>query len=125
MISARLTRGGGAAAAGPRALTAGPWGEKIMEAQGKLPSSWGFGIPNKKGTGTRWFDPEDAGNGIRIDQGNPASRYPSQRVDHVVVRSNGRVLGPDGKPITGSLAENLQAHIPLSDRRNWTNWSAP
>jgi RHS repeat-associated protein len=113
------------ATAGPRALPIGPWGQKIVDARAKLPNSWGPGTPNTKGVGTRWFDPANKGNGIRIDQGIPGSSFPSQQVDHVVVRSGGRILGPDGKPIVGSLSENPQAHIPLSDWLTWSSWGAP
>lgn len=114
-----------AANAGPRALPIGPWGQKIVDARTSLPSSWGPGTPNAKGVGTRWFDPANKGNGIRIDQGIPGSSFPSQQIDHVVVRSGGRVLGPDGKPIVGSLSQNPQAHIPLSDWLTWSSWSTP
>lgn len=91
----------------------------------RVPSSWGPGLANKKGVGTRWTDPANQGNGIRIDQGIPGSGWPSQQVDHVVVRSGGKILGPDGKPIVGSLAENPQAHIPLSDWLKWADWNLP
>lgn len=85
----------------------------------------GAGLPNMKGVGMRWTDPANKGNGIRIDQGITDSPWPSQQVDHVVVRSGGQVLGPDGKPIVGSSAENPQAHIPLSDWLTWADWNHP
>lgn len=81
-----------AANTGPRALPTGPWGQKIVDARTRLPSSWGPGTPNAKGVGTRWFDPANKGNGIRIDQRLPGSSFASQQVDHVVVRSGGRIL---------------------------------
>lgn len=49
----------------------------------------------------------------------------SQRVDHVIVRRGGRILGPDGRPIVGSLKQNPDAHIPLSDWLKWTSWDTP
>jgi RHS repeat-associated protein len=98
----------------------------LEEGAAKVPSAWGEGIANSKGVGTRWFDPAaPQTNGIRIDAGNPGSSWASQQVDHVVVRSGGRTLGPDGRPITGALRDNPQAHIPLSDWLNWTSWNAP
>ena len=104
---------------GDEALTA--W----SQAANKVPASWGPGVPNKKKLGTRWFDPADKGNGIRVDAGDLTSRFPSQQVDHVVVNSGGRILGPDGLPIIGSLADNPQAHIPLTDWLGWAEWNAP
>jgi RHS repeat-associated protein len=101
------------------------WEGLLDDAAAKLPDSWGPGIANRKGVGNRWTDPSDVGNGVRIDQGTPGASFPSQRVDHVVVRSEGRILGPDGKPIVGSLAENPQAHIPLTDWLDWDQWNQP
>ena len=75
----------------------------------KLPETWGPGIPNRKATknpakaGFRWFDPDNKGTGVRIDRGNPMHELPSQRVDHVIVRHRGRVIGRDGKPISGKI----------------------
>lgn len=90
-----------------------------------MPEDWGPGLANKKGVATRWTDPSNPGSGIRIDQGSPGSGWPSQQFDHVVVRSGGQIIGPDGKPIVGSLAGNPQAHIPLSDWLTWSSWSQP
>lgn len=96
------------------------------EATSKIPSEWGDGVPNKKGEGQRWEDPENQGNGVRIDKGNPNNSQPSQQVDHVVVRDNGRVIGRDGRPIEGSIRDNAsQAHIPLSEWLNWSSWNSP
>jgi hypothetical protein len=97
----------------------------LEQGASRVPKDWGPGLANKKGIGIRWTDPTNPGNGIRIDEGIPGSSWPSQQVDHVVVRSGGQILGPDGKPIVGSLAQNPQAHIPLSDWLNWSSWSMP
>ncbi len=98
----------------------------------KLPEIWGPGIPNRKSTknpakaGFRWFDPDNKGNGVRIDRGNPMHEFPSQRVDHVIVRHRGRVIGRDGEPISGKIDQNAEAaHIPLSEYRTWTSWFKP
>lgn len=91
----------------------------------KFPSGWG-NKANKKGVGTRWQDPNNPGNGVRIDQGNPNHSLPSQQVDHVIVRRDGQVIGRDGNPIQGSIKENAeQAHIPLSEYENWKSWNSP
>lgn len=93
----------------------------------KLPPGWGSGVPNQKpGTGFRWHDPGDPGNGFRYDIGNPESPFPAQQVDHVVVRCNGKVIGRDGKPIKGSIKQNYeQAHIPASEYEKWKFWNKP
>ena len=95
-------------------------------AAGKVPSEWGPGSSTRKGVGTRWQDPTNAGNGIRIDRGNPANIQQTQQVDHVIVRYNGQVIGRSGQPIAGSIAEDAtEAHIPLSEWLNWASWFHP
>lgn len=106
------------------------WVVSIRENQhviSKFPTTWGPGKPNKSGVGWRWFDPDNpVGNGVRIDQGNPSSPFPTQRVDHVVVRRDGKVLGRNGQPIEGSIKEDpINAHIPLSEYQNWSTWHSP
>ncbi|PHM51185.1 DUF6862 domain-containing protein [Xenorhabdus sp. KK7.4] len=92
----------------------------------KFPSGWGKATANKKGVGFRWQDPNNKGNGVRIDQGNPNVSQPTQQVDHVIIRHNGQVIGKDGKPIKGSIADNAEkAHIPLSEYKKWKNWNSP
>ena len=91
----------------------------------KIPNGWGS-APNKKGVGTRYQDPDNPGDGVRIDQGNSNHSLPSQQVDHVVVRRNGQVIGRDGNPIRGTIKQNAsQSHIPLSEYKNWNSWDAP
>lgn len=92
-------------------------------ARSKVPPEWGPGNPTSKGSGIRWNP--DKSQGVRIDQANPNSPFPSQQIDHVVVRSGGRILGPDGQPIMGRLKQNPGAHIPLSDWLNWSAWNVP
>ncbi|WP_216638537.1 hypothetical protein [Endozoicomonas arenosclerae] len=92
----------------------------------KIPERWIEPTDIRKGIGKRWFDPENKGNGIRIDKGNPNHSLPSQQVDHVIVRSSGKVLGRDGLPIVGSIKNNGEhAHIPLSEYISWKKWDSP
>jgi hypothetical protein len=101
-------------------------GKLPSEASAKVPSSWGSATATKKGVGVRWSDPANPkGSGIRIDQGDPALPNPSQRVDHVVVRSEGKILGPDGNPIPGPLKDHPEAHIPLDVWKTWKTWNRP
>jgi RHS repeat-associated protein len=104
--------------------TATGWLDEAATAN--VPSGWGPGAATKKGVGTRWTDPANPGNGIRIDQGNPLNSQVTQQVDHVVVRYNGQVIGRNGQPISGSIAQNAeQAHIPLTEWQTWNTWFAP
>jgi RHS repeat-associated protein len=93
----------------------------------KIPSAWGQGVPTRKAIGTKWRDPNNPkGNVIRIDKGNPKSSYPTQQVDHVVIVSDGVVIGADGSPINGTIKQNpVESHIPLSDWSNWSSWNKP
>ncbi|MGI5419036.1 hypothetical protein [Actinomadura luteofluorescens] len=106
----------------------GKWVDEMppAEALEKVPDKWGDGSPNKKGVGRRWTDPENRGNGIRIDEGDPNNPQPAQQVDHVVVRVNGKVIGRNGQPLEGSIKENWdQAHVPLSEWLKWDSWKSP
>ncbi len=94
-----------------------------------IPNNW-VKKPNKKTRkgkeGFRWEDLQNQGNGIRIDRGDPQNNQISQQVDHVVVRHNGKVVGRDGKPISGKIKEDFNnAHIPLDEWQNWQNWHSP
>lgn len=92
----------------------------------RFPERFGLGRDGKKAGAWRWEDPLDQGNAVRIDPGNPSSKFPIQQVDHVIVRSKGTVIGRDGKPINGSTdSDPVNAHIPLSDHARWRSWNAP
>ncbi len=100
-------------------------GDEFLRATDMVPNAW-IERANRKGVGRRWQDPSDVGNNIRIDMGIPNSPWPSQRVDHVVVSSRGKLIGRDGQPLSGALSDNaVQAHIPLSEYVNWSSWNAP
>ncbi|MEV0700015.1 putative T7SS-secreted protein [Saccharopolyspora sp. NPDC050389] len=108
----------------PAPAPALPWEDPAV--QEKLPAEWGDGSATKKGVGQRWQDPNDPGNGVRIDQGNPNNSQPTQQVDHVIVREHGKVIGRDGEPISGSVKQNPEeAHIPLSEWKQWKSWNHP
>ncbi len=103
-----------------------PGDDWLSGARSKLPPEWGDGSANRKGVGTRWQDPNDPGSGVRIDQGNPANPQVTQQGDHVVVRYDGKVIGRDGRPLTGSVASDpTMSHIPLSEWLTWSTWYSP
>lgn len=95
------------------------------EVEEKIPDGWDRS-ETRKGVGTKWQDPNDNGNGVRIDKGNPNNSQTTQQTDHVIVRSEGKVIGRDGKPINGSIKDNYdKAHIPLSEYKDWIQWNSP
>jgi hypothetical protein len=110
-------------------LSATRWQQGVRDDLGsRMPGSWGDGMPNRDGTGWRWLDPNNpSGNGVRIDRGDPLNPNLSQQVDHVVVRYNGRLVGPDGSllPASARLKDYPQAHIPRSVYQTWSTWYAP
>jgi hypothetical protein len=93
--------------------------------QVQVPDNWDVQL-TRKGIGSRWTDPNHRGNSVRVDLGDPYSPFPSQRVDHVIVQNNGRIIGRSGDPIEGSIKSNaVEAHIPLSEYMRWRSWDAP
>ncbi|MGH3387649.1 MAG: WXG100 family type VII secretion target [Actinomadura sp.] len=106
-------------------------GKPPKEAQDKVPKEWGGGTPTKKAVkdpskqGWRWKDPKNENTGIRIDKGDPNSPNPSQRVDHVVINNNGKVIGRDGRPVGRISDDPERAHIPLDEWLRWQSWNHP
>jgi hypothetical protein len=78
------------------------------DVQAKILDEWGPGQPAKTGGGWRWI----AGKGdyVRVDPADPASPDPLQRVPHVHVTSNGRVVA---------------SHLPLNEWLTWSSWDTP
>lgn len=82
--------------------------------QGKL-KDWKE-TPNRKGQGSRFQDPNNRGNRVRIDKGKPDHDLPSQRKDHVVEQRDGRTIDRDGKPIEAPKpSKTPEAHVSLKD----------
>ncbi|UNO42984.1 pre-toxin TG domain-containing protein [Streptomyces sp. MST-110588] len=95
------------------------------DAWHKVPESLkGYESVTRKGVGYRWNDGK--GNGIRIDKGNPNNPQKYQQVDHVVINSGGKVVGRNGKQISGSIENDpREAHIPLDEWVKWKEWNKP
>ena len=56
--------------------------------------------------------------------------YAHQRVDHVRITKDGKAIGLDGKPIPPTPSapkpsQTEEAHIPLSDWVQWSDWYKP
>jgi outer membrane biosynthesis protein TonB len=64
---------------------------------------------------------------IRIMEGDPNAKWPSQRQDYVKITSNGKVLDWNGNPIpenNGIKPSNMQeSHIPLHEWKQWSEWN--
>ncbi len=62
-----------------------------------------------------WVNPENPiGDRIRVMPGNPNSPFPGQRGPYAKVTKGGRVVGADGKPISGSKpSKSPESHIPI------------
>jgi RHS repeat-associated protein len=129
-IASRATGGARKPSVASRgAANAGPgW---FPTGTNKIPREWsGPNMTSKFGknpdkAGFVWRAPRSQ-NSVRIDKGNPASPWPSQRVDHVVVNSGGQIVGRDGTvlpPGTRIKDAAEEAHIPLSEWQNWTSWN--
>ena len=98
-------------------------------ARDKVPDFLGEGRPNQTGVGVRWHN-KYGKDGVRIDRGDPTSKWPSQKVDHVRITKDGKAIGLDGQPIppTSSApkpSQTEEAHIPLSDWVQWIDWYKP
>ena len=95
----------------------------------KIPKEFGEARANRKKIGIRWVS-KYGESSIRIDQGNPISELPSQKVDHVRINSEGKVLDCNGNPINSTLeqpkpAKTEEAHIPLEVWKKWREWNKP
>lgn len=93
-----------------------------------------LGAKAKRGkAGIKWLNEHKSNPGqkvsIRIDKADPASQFATQRVDHVMIIADGRILGSKGQVISGedyaTSMGKIEAHIPLSDWMKWGQWNRP
>jgi RHS repeat-associated protein len=94
------------------------FGLRMSEVRKRL-SGWEE-RPNRKGEGSRFQDPENQGNRVRVDRGNAEHELPSQQRDHVVEQQNGRIVDAEGQPIEPTQeqprpSQTPEAHQPLED----------
>lgn len=79
-----------------------------------IPENWRITGTDSSG-GTRYYDPSDPGNSVRVMQGNPNSPYPNSQAPYVRWQQNGQALDVFGNKL--SSAKDAAAHIPLGDFR--------
>lgn len=97
---------------------ADPFASKLEKVREKLPG-WKE-QPNSKKTGSRFQDPADKGNRVRVDKGDPNHNLPRQQVDHVVEQKGGKTIDVNGQeikptPSAPKPTHTPEAHIPLDE----------
>jgi len=80
----------------------------IFKRPKDVPENWRQ-APSNKGEGTKFVDPKNKNNDVRIQKGNPDSIWENQRRDYVRWQRNGRYLDKNGKP----SVDRAETHIPL------------
>jgi len=76
--------------------------------------------PNSKKTGSRFQDPDNKGNRVRVDKGDPNHDLPRQKVDHVVEQKGGKTIDESGQeikptPDAPKPTHTPEAHVPLDE----------
>ena len=74
-----------------------------------VPENWRIG-PTETPGGVKYSDPRNAGNQVRVMQGNPNSPYPNSRGPYVRQLRNGQWLDAQGNPVSRT---DPAGHIPL------------
>jgi hypothetical protein len=104
------------------------------KAYRKIPKEWGKAKLNakavKKGRsekpGIKWSNGKK--DSVRIDKGSSSSSNPSQRVDHVRINKDGRIIGRNGKQLPAGARvkdHGWETHIPLNEWIRWSKWYKP
>jgi len=96
------------------ALTAAPAGEapgvSVANARpGGIPEDW-TATPSSKGGGTRYTNPNDGNDVVRVMMGKPDAKWPSQRHPYVVRQRGGTFVDANG---TAVGKRSAAGHIPL------------
>lgn len=73
-----------------------------------IPKGW-IEKPSNKGTGTKYVDPKNPHNSVRLEPAKPGSSNPGQQRDYMVVTKNGQTLDANGNPVS---RQSLESHIP-------------
>ncbi|MGV2051335.1 hemagglutinin repeat-containing protein [Agrobacterium sp. 22-209-1] len=78
-----------------------------------IPDTW-LSKPTNKGGGTRYSNPDNPHDFVRVMPGNPDSPNPAQQQPYVIRSQNGRIVDVNGNPVASN---DPAAHIPLPDFR--------
>ena len=76
-----------------------------------VPSDW-IAKPSKTGGGTRFVDPANSHNSVRVMPGDPKSPFPNSQRPYVRHLKDGQSLDVNGNVVPKNTPE---AHIPLED----------
>lgn len=79
-----------------------------------IPEGWRI-RGTKTAGGTRYYDPANPGNSVRVMQGSPKSPYPNSQGPYVRWQRNGQPLDANGNVLQS--ANDPAAHIPLGQFR--------
>lgn len=79
-----------------------------------VPAGWRIRGTHSRG-GTKYSDPKNPGNSVRVLQGNPKSPYPVSRAPYVRWQRDGHPLDVHRNKLP--TPKHPDAHIPLKDFR--------
>ncbi len=73
-----------------------------------VPANW-TEKPSRKGDGTKFQDPDNPHNSVRIMKGQEGNSNPGQQQDYMVIRKDGQTLNSGGTP----SSDPSETHIPV------------
>jgi len=73
-----------------------------------VPANW-TEKPSRKGDGTKFQDPDNPHNSVRIMKGQEGNSNPGQQQDYMVIRKDGQTLNSSGTP----SSDPSETHIPV------------
>jgi hypothetical protein len=77
-----------------------------------IPGDW-IKVPSNKGGRTKYVNPENQHDLVRVMPGNPSSPNPSQQRPYVVDQVRGSIVDAQGTPVRSNKAP--EAHIPIEE----------
>ena len=108
------------AAKSSKPLLIGPAGDAGAMVTRQIPSNWILKSP-KKGTGTRFVDPSNTGNHIRVMRGNPGSPFTNSQLPYTIRYINGSPVDRFGNAIRNSAGKlqnkSPDLHVPINQFR--------